>query len=87
VKMIVLVSDPDGPSDIDRVELFLEGGVPTGLYFNDSGVGGDDFAGDGIYTFQVVMPGGLPGGNMTLEAVAFDKSGNSSVVYPYLTVN
>lgn len=87
LKMVVLVSDPNGPSDIDRVELFLQGGVPTGLYLNDEGVDGDDFAGDGIYTFQIVVPGGLPGGNMTLEVVAFDKSENSSAVYPYLTVN
>jgi len=32
------------------------------------------------------MPAGHPAGNMTLEVVAFDKSGNSSARYPYFTV-
>ncbi len=87
MKIVAFVSDPDGLSDIDRVELFLEGGVPTGFFFNDDGIDGDDFAGDGIYTFQILMPGGLAPGCMTLEVVAFDSSLNSSAIYPYLTVN
>ncbi|MBN2207784.1 MAG: hypothetical protein JW759_00585 [Candidatus Coatesbacteria bacterium] len=87
MRMLAFVSDPDGLSDIDRVELFLEGGIPTGLSFNDDGIDGDDFAGDGIYTFQILMPGGLAPGHATLEVVAFDSSGNSSATYPYLNVS
>ncbi|MBN1592293.1 MAG: transglutaminase domain-containing protein [Candidatus Coatesbacteria bacterium] len=87
INFAVLVSDPDGPSDIDRVELFLEGGVPTGFYLNDDGIDGDDHAGDGIFTFQTVLPYGMATGQMVLEVVAFDNSGNSSATYPYLTVN
>jgi len=87
MKMLAFVSDPDGLSDIDRVELFLEGGVPTGFFLNDDGLDGDDFAGDGIYTFQILTPVGLAPGSMTLEVVAFDRSGNSSAIYPYLNVN
>jgi hypothetical protein len=86
VRIIVYVEDPDGLSDIDRVELFLEGGVPTGLLLHDDGADGDDRAGDGVWTFQTFMPGGVPTGNLTLEVVAFDKSGNSSARYPYFTV-
>jgi len=86
VRIIAFVDDPDGSSDIDRVELFLDGGVATGLFLHDDGIDGDDHAGDGIYTFQTVMPAGLPAGNMTLEVVAFDKSGNTSARYPYFTV-
>ena len=86
LNFIVLVSDPNGASDIDKVELFLEGGLETGLFFNDDGINGDAHAGDGFYTFQTVAPGGLPLGYMTLEVVAFDKSGNSSATYPYFNV-
>ncbi|MBN1591881.1 MAG: hypothetical protein JW941_01380, partial [Candidatus Coatesbacteria bacterium] len=86
VRIAVLVSDTDGSSDIDRVELFLEGGIPTGIGLHDDGVDGDDYAGDGIYSFQTPMPSGIPSGNMTLEVVAFDKSGNSSARYPYFTI-
>jgi len=86
VRIIAFVEDPDGPDDIDRVELFLEGGVPTGLLLHDDGAGGDDRAGDGLWTFQTFMPAGIPTGNLTLELVAFDKSGNSSARYPYFTV-
>ena len=87
VKMVVFVDDPDGLSDIDKVELFLEGGIATGLYFNDEGRDGDEKAGDGVYTFQTFVPPGLSTGYLTLEVAAFDKSGNVSAVFPYLTVN
>ena len=87
MKMLAFVSDPNGLSDIDRVELFLEGGIPTGFVLNDDGIEGDDFGGDGIFTFQISMPGGLAPGQMTLEVVAFDRSLNSSAIYPYLNVN
>jgi len=86
VHALVYVDDPDGLSDIDRVELFLEGGVPTGVLLHDDGLEGDDHANDGVWTFQTFMPAGLATGNMTLEVVAFDKSGNSSAAYPYFTV-
>ncbi|MBN2207941.1 MAG: hypothetical protein JW759_01405 [Candidatus Coatesbacteria bacterium] len=85
-RVIVYVEDPDGPDDVDRVELFLEGGVPTGLLLHDDGADGDDHAGDGVWTFETLIPGGIPTGNLTLEVVAFDKSGNSSARYPYFTV-
>ncbi|MCD6327302.1 hypothetical protein J7M28_07095, partial [bacterium] len=87
VRIIAYVNDPDGLSDIDRVELFLEGGIPTGQFLHDDGADGDDHAGDGIFTFQTFMPGGIQSGAMTLEIVAFDKSGNSSARYPYFTVS
>jgi len=85
-RIIVYVDDPDGLSDIDRVELFLEGGVATGLFLRDDGADGDEHAGDGVWTFQTFMPAGLPTGALTLEVVAFDKSENSSARYPYFTV-
>ncbi|RLC48671.1 MAG: hypothetical protein DRH70_00420 [Candidatus Coatesbacteria bacterium] len=85
-RILAYVDDPDGLSDIDRVELFLEGGLPTGVLLHDDGLEGDDHADDGIYTFQTFMPAGLPTGNLTLEIIAFDKSGNSSATYPYFTV-
>ncbi|MCD6326384.1 hypothetical protein J7M28_02360, partial [bacterium] len=80
------VSDPDGLSDIDRVELFLEGGLATGFFLHDDGAEGDDHAGDGVWTFQTLMPAGIATGAITLEIVAFDKSGNSSARYPYFAV-
>ena len=86
VRIIVYVADPDGLSDIDRVELFLEGGISTGLFLQDDGADGDDHAGDGVWTFQTIVPAGIPTGALTLEVVAFDKSENSSARYPYFTV-
>jgi len=87
MQMIVWVDDPDGLFDITRVELFLEGQVPTGLIFNDDGINGDQVAGDGFFTLQTLVPSGLPAGDLTLEVVAFDASGNRSATFPYLTVN
>lgn len=85
-RMVVYVDDPDGLSDIERVELFLEGGLATGIQLNDDGLDGDDQAGDGAFTFQTAVPAGLPSGIVTLEVIAFDNSGNASATYPRFVV-
>ena len=88
VKVTAEVRDSSGVSwsDIDRVELFLEGQSPLGVYLWDNGTQGDDVADDGTYTFYSGV-GGLAAGQMILELVAFDNAGQRSDTWPYLTVH
>ena len=88
VKISATVRDASGVSwsEIERVELFLEGQSPLGIYLWDNGMQGDEMANDGNYTFYSGV-GGLPAGQMILELVAFDKAGQRSDTWPYLTVH
>ena len=86
MRLMVLVSDPDGYDDIDRVELFFEGGGTTGYLLNDDGIEGDAHAGDGTYTMQTFVPMFLAGEKLLLEVVAYDQAGNASATYPYFEV-
>lgn len=82
----VLVNDPDGLDDIERVELLYDG-IPTGILLNDAGLGGDAAAADGVFTFTTEVPGGmLSSGQHLVSVVATDLAGNTSNQFPYLTV-
>ncbi len=88
VKITATVRDAGGVSwtGIDRVELFLEGQSPLGVYLWDNGTQGDKVANDGDFTFYSGV-GGLAAGRMILELVAFDNAGQRSDTWPYLTVH
>ena len=88
VRITAVVRDASGNSwsNIDRVELFLEGQTPLGVYLWDNGQQGDDMADDGTYTFYSGV-GGLAAGRLLLELVAFDKQGQRSDTWPYLTIH
>jgi len=88
VKITASVRDASGSSwsQIDRVELFLEGQSPLGISLWDNGMQGDETANDGTYTFYSGV-GGLAAGQMILELVAFDNAGQRSDTWPYLTVH
>ncbi|MBN1593777.1 MAG: hypothetical protein JW941_11090, partial [Candidatus Coatesbacteria bacterium] len=80
------VNSTSAETEIERVEAFLEGGIPLGMLLNDAGVEGDNSAGDGQYTFQSALAGGIPAGRYLVEIVAFDSAGGQSTTFPYLTV-
>ncbi|HUT03199.1 MAG TPA: S8 family serine peptidase [bacterium] len=88
VRITAVVRDSSGSSwsDIDRVELFLEGQTPLGVYLWDNGQQGDDVADDGTYTFYSGV-GGLAAGRLLLELVASDRHGQRSDTWPYLTIH
>ncbi len=88
VRITAVVRDSSGSSwsDIDRVELFLEGQTPLGVYLWDNGQQGDEVADDGTYTFYSGV-GGLAAGQLLLELVAFDKHAQRSDTWPYLTIH
>ena len=71
---------------IEKVEAFLEGGVPLGMFLHDDGVGGDAVAGDGQFTFQCALGGGLAPGRYLVELVGTTSAGVHSQVFPYVTV-
>jgi len=71
---------------IERLEAFLEGGVPLGMLLRDDGLGGDAAAGDGQFTFQSSFARGVPAGQYLIELGATTSSGQQSATYPYLTV-
>jgi len=85
LNFVVVVQDPQGYGDIDRVELFF-GGRPTGVTLADDGQHGDFSAGDGVFGLQFdLAPGDVPAGSYLLECAAFDLAGNRSALWPYLT--
>ena len=73
---------------IDKVELYYQG-LPTGVYLNDSGIYGDWQAGDNIFTFTYYIPenSGLEPGIFLFELKATDIEGNSSDIWPYLSIH
>lgn len=78
LEIVAKVDDPQGLENIEKVDIYLSGGVPTGLSLSDDG--------DGIYTFQIPINSKLPAGKYVIELVAKDKQGNSSFAFPYLTI-
>ncbi len=70
--------------NIQRLEAFLEGGIPLGIFLHDDGLGADAVAGDGQFTFQSSLAGGVPAGQYLIELVATTSGGQQSATYPYL---
>ncbi|MBN1593900.1 MAG: S8 family serine peptidase [Candidatus Coatesbacteria bacterium] len=88
VNITAVVRDSSGITwgDIDRVELFLEGQSPLEAYLKDDGTQGDKFPNDGTFTLYTGV-GGIAAGQLILEIVAFDNSGQRSDTWPYLTIH
>ncbi|MBN1593813.1 MAG: hypothetical protein JW941_11280, partial [Candidatus Coatesbacteria bacterium] len=81
-----LVLDPNGPEDIEHVEVYVDG-IPTGIDLLDDGSETDDVPGDGFYIRNFTVDAySRPEGLLLLQVVAFDYSGAASNVYPYITV-
>jgi hypothetical protein len=84
LQLTVEASDPDGPSDIQKVffNSFKPDGSPSsGNPFqmlddgNAGGPSGDQVSGDGIYSLVIQLPPGTPKGNYRFEFQAEDRSG------------
>jgi hypothetical protein len=84
LQLTVKASDPDGPSDIQKVffNSFKPDGSPSsGNPFqmlddgNAGGTSGDQVSGDGTYSLVVQLPPGTPKGNYRFEFQAADRSG------------
>ncbi len=86
VLLKALVVDPNGPEDIERVEIYVDG-MPTGIVMLDDGSQTDDEPGDGFYVRSFTLEANSrPPGLVMLQIIAFDYAGNVSNVYPYITV-
>ncbi len=86
VLLKALVVDPNGPEDIERVEIYVDG-MPTGIMMLDDGSQTDDEPGDGFYVRSFTLEANSrPPGLVMLQIIAFDYAGNVSNVYPYITV-
>lgn len=70
------VSDKQGLSDISQVKVDIRslGGPPDALLYDD-GTHGDEVAGDGIYTLQIVVYEDAEVGAKHIRVTAMDKSG------------
>jgi len=71
---------------VEKIEASLEGGAPLGMFLHDDGVGGDAVAGDGQFTFQCALGGGVAPGRYLIELVGTTSAGAQSLVFPYVTV-
>ncbi|MBN2208129.1 MAG: VCBS repeat-containing protein [Candidatus Coatesbacteria bacterium] len=86
LRIIALVTHPDGPQSIENVAVLFRG-IQTGIFLSDSGTDGDDTAGDSIFTLVLEVPEVNALAGATLELLATDVQGNSSPVFPYLWVS
>jgi len=69
VFITVRLVDPDGTTSSVRGELHV-GGISQALEFRDDGTEGDQFAGDGIWTYMAVWT--LTGSSARVEVLALD---------------
>lgn len=87
----VLVSDPNGPQDIDSVwgQYYFDEASPayTHILFNDDGINGDLTPGDNRYTAAFLPDSGaFIQGNYRVDIRAADSSGLQSALYDTLFV-
>ena len=86
--MMAYVADPDGPFDVQRVELTFDG-IPTGVLLMDDGTAGDAGFRDGFYGLQVPVGGAglVPAGQYKIGLQAWDMGGHAATVsWPDLVV-
>lgn len=81
--LMVTVDDPQGLADVKRVlfNSYLPDGRPSSqnpFYMTDDGQGGDEAAGDGVYSLTVNLPPGTPPGKYKFVFEALDFSGARS---------
>jgi len=77
LEMFALVSDNDGPGDIDRVEILWDG-LGTGIYMQETE--------PGLFCWSERIGPGLSPGLYLLGVIARDKEGNASACFPYLSI-
>ncbi len=87
LKFLLVVSDVRGADNIATVEMYFDG-KPTGALFRDDGQSGDFAASDGVFGFTAnFSPSDKPPqGLYLLEAVATNKQGYVSNLFPYLKI-
>lgn len=87
LRLLAYVVDPDGPRDIESVEMYFMG-VGTGALLYDDGLHGDIGAFDEVFGVTIVLPP-LPSfyaASYLFELVATDKAGHKSAMWPYLSI-
>jgi len=78
LRLIAVVSDPDGLGNIARVVVMTPNGSTFDMY-DDGKTLGDETPGDGRYTARFDVPSAEPG-TFTFRFQAFDRSGLSSEI-------
>ncbi len=85
LRLIAYVTDPE--DNVEYVELFEMGRDSLDLYLLDNGLGGDEVAGDNIYSIQMNLgPGDMISGPHYFELIARDGAGNRSEIWPHLEI-
>lgn len=82
-RLIAEVTDPDGPSNVLRVDATGPNENPFPMLDDGSEGGslsGDDVADDGLYTVTFQVPAGTPAGTVAFRVQAFDRGGLASEV-------
>jgi hypothetical protein len=82
--VLAAVSDPNGLSNVAEIEI-LYAGQSTGWFLRDDGHNNDFAAGDGVYGWRRLLPGGIPTGSYLLELRLMNKLGIYGHVWPYFT--
>jgi len=81
LKIISYVADPEGNSDIDRVEVYF-----NGLYTGIDMIQREDFDDLTKFSLRIPLEPSIMNSSYLLQLIAFDKEGNPSKVWPYLPV-
>ena len=80
------VFDPDGSLDIEKVEADLSG-LNIGLMeLSDDGTGGDETAGDGMYSISLDIADSVNAGDHRIDVTVYDLNGNSGTNHSTLTI-
>ncbi len=86
VLLTASVADPDGSLDIEKVEADLSG-LNIGLVeLMDDGTGGDEAAGDGIFSMSLDIADTVNTGDHTIDVTVYDLNGNTGTGDVKLTV-
>ncbi|UCE75190.1 MAG: VCBS repeat-containing protein [Methanomassiliicoccales archaeon] len=87
VLITVEITDENGLNDIKLVRIDLsEIGGSSKQRMYDDGTSGDKKVGDGIYTFEAVIPEGVEPGQKNMKITAIDKSGGENTIDVQITV-
>jgi len=85
LQILALTADDEDPSDVLSVRVYYDG-LPTPILLHDDGRHGDFAANDNLFGCEIEVAAGFSKSAYLLQLRAFDRAGNPSEFWPYVTV-